>query len=184
MAHLQDVPGGNIWLTCSSTLRIMRKRRAVSTVPSLSGKENMPTLKPFTLRAKLIAAIHSIFTQAVFASLRRRAGLSSLGRRAKGGAVTFVQRFGDALNLNVHFHLLALDGVYAEDDAGFLRFHTVGSPSDKEVLRIAGHISRRVEKLILRQGLMSGASDTEQNDQPFLMELYGAACRAGSRAAI
>ena len=28
------------------------------------------------------------------------------------GAVTFIQRFGLALNLNVHFHSLALDGVY------------------------------------------------------------------------
>jgi len=55
--------------------------------------------------AKLIAAIHNIFTQAVFASLRRRAGLSALGRRAMGSAVTFVQRLGDALNLNVHFHI-------------------------------------------------------------------------------
>ena len=41
---------------------------------------------PYTLRflmaydSKLIAAIHSIFTQAVFASLRRRAGLSSFKR--------------------------------------------------------------------------------------------------------
>jgi putative transposase len=28
------------------------------------------------------------------------------------GAVTLVQRFGSALNLNVHFHMLFLDGVY------------------------------------------------------------------------
>jgi hypothetical protein len=28
--------------------------------------------------------------------------------------VTFIQRFGDALNLNVHFHMLAQDGVYKE----------------------------------------------------------------------
>jgi len=26
--------------------------------------------------------------------------------------VTFIQRFGSALNLNVHFHMLFLDGVY------------------------------------------------------------------------
>jgi hypothetical protein len=76
---------------------------------------------PYTLRflmaydAKLTADIHRVFVRAVFASLRRRAGLSSLGRNAKGGAVAFVQRFGDALNLNVHFHMLALDGVYGED---------------------------------------------------------------------
>ena len=81
--------------------------------------------------------------------------------------------------------------VCAEDAAGFLRFHTVGSPSDKEVLRVAGHISRRIEKLVQGQGLMSGASDTGHNDQPFLMELYGAAVsgrvlsgpRAGQKSA-
>lgn len=28
------------------------------------------------------------------------------------GAVTFVQRFGDALDLNPHFHSLVLDGAY------------------------------------------------------------------------
>ena len=27
------------------------------------------------------------------------------------GAVTFVQRFGGSLNLNVHFHTLVLDGI-------------------------------------------------------------------------
>ena len=31
---------------------------------------------------------------------------------AKTGAVTLIQRFGSALNLNVHFHMLFLDGVY------------------------------------------------------------------------
>ena len=28
------------------------------------------------------------------------------------GAVTLIQRFGSALNLNVHFHMIFLDGVY------------------------------------------------------------------------
>ena len=39
--------------------------------------------------------------------------------RATGatGAVTLVQRFGSALNLNVHFHMLFLDGVFMADGA-------------------------------------------------------------------
>ena len=37
--------------------------------------------------------------------------------------MTFVQRAGDALNLNVHFHMLALDGIYAEDERGCISFH-------------------------------------------------------------
>ena len=31
---------------------------------------------------------------------------------AHTGAVTLIQRFGSALNLNIYFHILVLDGVY------------------------------------------------------------------------
>ncbi|HIM56981.1 MAG TPA: hypothetical protein EYM39_09785, partial [Candidatus Latescibacteria bacterium] len=31
---------------------------------------------------------------------------------ARCGSVTFVQRFGSSINLNPHFHVLMLDGVY------------------------------------------------------------------------
>jgi hypothetical protein len=36
---------------------------------------------------------------------------------AAAGAATLIQRFGCALNLNIHFHMLFLDGVYV-DSAG------------------------------------------------------------------
>ncbi len=39
----------------------------------------------------------------------RKATDRSLG---KSGAVTSIQRFGSALNLNVHFHIVHLNGVY------------------------------------------------------------------------
>jgi hypothetical protein len=45
--------------------------------------------------------------------LRRRAHDLFGLRTPQCGAVTFVQRYGDALNCNPHFHCLALDGVYA-----------------------------------------------------------------------
>jgi len=35
------------------------------------------------------------------------------------GAVTLIQRFGSALNLNIHFHMLFLDGVYTSDSSGY-----------------------------------------------------------------
>ena len=43
-----------------------------------------------------------------------------------------VQRFGAALNLNVHSHALVLDGVFAEDGSGALRFHAGPPPTDEE----------------------------------------------------
>ena len=39
-----------------------------------------------------------------------KAGLTPA--RGEAGAVTLIQRFGSALNLNVRFHLLFLDGSY------------------------------------------------------------------------
>ena len=49
--------------------------------------------------------------------------------------MTLIQRFGSALNLNVHFHMLVLDGVYRRDVAqGRLRFVPVPAPSTEERL--------------------------------------------------
>jgi len=39
---------------------------------------------------------------------RRKAGIPASNRRARCGAVAFIQRFSDALNLDPHFHVLAL----------------------------------------------------------------------------
>ena len=36
----------------------------------------------------------------------------------RSGAVAIVQRFGGALNLNVHVHVLAMDGVFAPHGPG------------------------------------------------------------------
>ena len=61
---------------------------------------------PFALRyrlaydAPLVRDVLAIFVQSVFTSLRRRARKQWATLRGHGGAVTFVQRFGDALNLN------------------------------------------------------------------------------------
>jgi Putative transposase len=35
-------------------------------------------------------------------------------RQADTDAVTLIQRFGSAANLNIHLHCLVLDGVYRE----------------------------------------------------------------------
>jgi hypothetical protein len=132
-----------------------------------------------------IATVHHVFVNAVFASLRRRAQLSSFGRTAKGGAVTFVQRFGDALNLNVHFHALALDGVYSEDEDGTLFFHPVGTPSDAEVARILTRVTRRIQSLLARHAAALDFDAVPDADD-LLPGLYGAAVAgralAGPRA--
>jgi len=52
--------------------------------------------------------------------LARKAGYSR--KTARTGAVTLIQRFGSALNLNIHFHMLFLGGVYVDRVNGSVRF--------------------------------------------------------------
>ncbi len=59
--------------------------------------------------------------RAVLGWLRQRARRRGVAG-GRGGAVAIVQRFGSALNLNVHVHALVLDGVYTVDRRGRLRF--------------------------------------------------------------
>ena len=156
---------------------------------------------PFALRyrlaydSSLVRDVLQIFVRAVFASIRRRAGIPASNRQARCGAVTFIQRFSDALNLDPHFHTLALDGIYVESGKGELVFQRVPPPSDAEVARVAERVHRNVARLLERRGLgpqaCSDEADTLSHDEPLLAELYGASIsgriatgpRAGRRVA-
>ena len=139
---------------------------------------------PFALRyrmaydANLTAAVLQILVRAVFASLRRRARARRAIPDPLCGAVTFVQRFGDALNLNVHFHMLALDGVYDPADPGGPRFRPLPPPDDDEVARVCARIARRLAQLLERRGL-DDAHDVDplHEAQPLLAGVYGASVR-------
>ena len=69
----------------------------------------------------LCRAVVGCAIRAILGFLRRRARDAGV-RDGRGGAVTIVQRFGGALNLNIHFHMLVLDGVFSQDGDG-VRFH-------------------------------------------------------------
>lgn len=155
---------------------------------------------PFALRYRLaydptlVRDVLQIWVRAVFASIRRRAGIPASNRRARCGAVTFIQRFSNALNLDPHFHTLALDGIYVEGGRGQLVFQHVSPPSDAEVARVADRIRRSVARLMERRGLGLQAdpgADTLRQAEPLLAELYGASVsgrvatgpRAGRRVA-
>jgi len=139
---------------------------------------------PFALRyrlaydAALTSAALGVFVRAVFGSLRRRARKQWGEARGQCGAVTSVQRLGDALNLNVHFHSLLLDGVYALGPDGTLRFHPLPPPEDVEVERLVGQVARRIARLLDRRSLGPQSDPAEADpladEEPLLAALYGA----------
>src|SRR5262245_55484981 len=72
------------------------------------------------------------------------------------GSVTFLQRFGSALQLNVHYHVLFLEGVYLDRTAVGLkpRFLASEPPSDADVAEVVQKISRRVIRKLRRLGYL------------------------------
>jgi ribosomal protein S27E len=97
---------------------------------------------PFALRfllatdpASLTLVLHTVW-RAISGFLLKKAGLT----RATGhpGAVTLIQRFGSALNLNIHFHMIFLDGVYRPVNDAAPVFRHVSPPSGNELQEPAG----------------------------------------------
>ena len=60
-----------------------------------------------------------IVTRAIASYLITQGGCTAA--TAQTGAVTLIQRFGLARNLNIHFHMLFLDGVYCAAGPSFRR---------------------------------------------------------------
>ena len=82
------------------------------------------------------------FVVEVSRSLKRRAkkALSlTTAKQALTGAVSVVQRGDSALRLNVHFHVLVLDGVYVrETESGALVFQGLSAPTEQELAEARG----------------------------------------------
>lgn len=119
---------------------------------------------PFALRyllatrPEVITQVLGIVYRAISAHLIHIAGLTRAS--AVTGAVTLIQRFGGALNLNVHFHLLVLDGVYRREGEGRLRFVPVPAPSTKELNGLVTRIAERIGRSLERSGLIERDIDT------------------------
>ena len=113
---------------------------------------------PYKLRflmahdSKLTNRILSVFIQVIGSRLKKRAKKSGI-KGGKPGSVTFIQRFGSALNLNVHFHTLFADGVFHKNADGVLDFFRLPEPSEEELYFLAAKIGTKVLKMIDKLGL-------------------------------
>ena len=113
---------------------------------------------PFPLRflfaayPELMSKVLGIVTRAVSTHLAHQAGFRK--KDAYTGAVTLIQRFGSALNLKIHFHMLFLDGVYVRDDSGNFVFHYNKTPTTDQLTAVLHTISQRVASFLERRGIL------------------------------
>ena len=113
---------------------------------------------------RLCADVLAVFIAALRRSLRHRAkrelGLRSVDD-AQIGALTFVQRGDSSLRLNVHFHSLALDGVYVRDDANVLQSHALSTPTPEQVAEVARWTYEGLARVCERHGRSFDELDTD-----------------------
>lgn len=115
-------------------------------------------------RPKLVSEVYQIFFQTIDRYMRRQAkalGITS----SKTGAVTFVQRFGSALNLNCHFHALFIDGIYHRPDANKPpKFVPIESPSDQDIAALVSEIAMKTIRLLQKRGYLKTRDDHHNDD--------------------
>jgi hypothetical protein len=130
--------------------------------------------------------------RAILGFHRRRARDAGV-RDGRGGAVTIVQRFGGALNLNVHLHALVVDGVFAKDGES-VRFHPSPWLDADDVDEVLATVEAYFRRLLAGRGVDAGDDggdtlDEWVDDAPVLAGLAAASVqgrvalgpRAGAR---
>ncbi len=106
------------------------------------------------IRPKIMREVLNIAINTVSSHLCKKAGFKN--STAKTGAVTLIQRFGGSINLNVHFHMLFLDGVYELDnDDKPSKFHITNTPTINELGEVLDKIIKRITKLLEKQGIIT-----------------------------
>ncbi len=123
--------------------------------------------------------------RAILGFLRRRAREEGV-KDGRSGAVAIVQRFGGALNLNVHFHILAVDGVFVKEGEA-VRFHPSPSLDAADVDDVLLTVEAYVQRLLGGSGADASDAgddtlDAWADDAPVLAGL--AAASVAGRAAL
>src|SRR5207248_9409575 len=111
---------------------------------------------PALITRTLHLALRGIFARQWLRA--RRLGV----RGTRAGAVTFVQRFGSALNLNVHFHCVVPDGVWVREE-GFVRFVPLPGLIGDDVAQVLRSLERRIGAL-LKPRLAASREDARPPD--------------------
>ncbi|HUF51984.1 MAG TPA: transposase [Longimicrobiales bacterium] len=101
---------------------------------------------------RLAGDVLRVLLRGIRTTLRRASPPGQGG--AQIGAVSFLYRFGSALNPHFHFHVVVLDGVFSESDDGSVTCHEATHLSADDVQRLERTLQRRVLRLFQRRGLL------------------------------
>src|SRR5256712_5812258 len=111
---------------------------------------------------ELTAKVHTIIRTTIGQYYVNQAVKRRLERqKVQPGSVTFIQRFGSAINFNVHYHVVLLEEVYLDRTGQGLkpRFVKGEPPSDADIADVVQTISRRVIRTLRHLGYLEAGSN-------------------------
>ena len=132
---------------------------------------------PFPLRywintnKQLFSSIHSIITLQIQAFYTQKTSIIK-HLRPQAGVISFTQRWGSALNLNPHLHIIVTDGVHYRPHQPL--FRKARRITDQEVATILTNIALSVMELLKEQGYLSKEGEIIHNPlaDPLFQEFH------------
>jgi hypothetical protein len=99
--------------------------------------------------------------------------------RIEAGAITFVQRFGESLNLNVNVHVVAADGVWrCPVDGSDPIFVVTRAPMRDDLERVLERVVARLSRRFERRGAARDAMATQSSEDELRDDALAGCLRA------
>ena len=110
----------------------------------------IPLRSLFAVHPELLTSVLQIIHRVIATHLIKQAGVKRSA--AATGAVTLIQRFGSAANINIHLHGLVLDGVYCTSAEGAPVFYPAPALTREKLNALLDKIITRILRLLTRLG--------------------------------
>jgi ribosomal protein S27E len=142
----------------------------------------MPVRFILAKNPKIQAHVLKIVHRAIGSFIQKKAKDKGFKSKLKPGAVTLIQRFGGSLNLNVHYHMIFLEGGYYESPHG-PRFWWIDPPTDEEIQKLVKTLAHRVIRFLKKKGYFQddheqAVPEEETIQEDLLPELQAASVRS------
>jgi hypothetical protein len=130
------------------------------------------------IQAKCLTIVH----RAITGYIKKKAKAKGLRATLQPGAVTLIQRFGGSLNLNVHFHMLFLEGGFYQTHQG-PKLWWIDPPTDAEIQAMVVTLATRVIRFLKKRGYFeddagSAIVEEETTQDELLPELQAASVQS------